>query len=342
MLILARRLVCSLALALPLGCPRAVSHDTPTVLPDPSVSSSAKTALSNVPHDPTVPLDPVDFGPVDVVTMVPKVPAFELGMMDHAQRYGWSFDSRLFGYCQPNGGRGDEQCFFHPAESKSGPVEHFGDWNDKTQEIDPKMSAALVARVSAMKLRATSDRWAFARDLEIAWDTPNGWTLRVGARVRGESASWSLVIADPSPYAKDGSVHPEVVAVSPDGQWLGAIAHTFHGEFSDTFLLKTISTNRAAALAYNDAGHAHHVRKEWSTAADLFRKAVAADSTFATSAYNLACAYARMGDSRAKTALDLAIERAGADAPRMKSNAIVDADFASVKTSAWFVTATAP
>jgi tetratricopeptide (TPR) repeat protein len=216
--------------------------------------------------------------------------------------------------------------------SSTPPLEKFSDWDEKRDEQDPKLEAAMKKRLAELDLRATSDTWAFARDVEIVWDTPNPATLRVGARIKGEPASFPIVLRNPSPYAADGSIHPEVIAVSPDGSTLGAMAHSFHGEFSDQFFVALMPVVRVAAHAYNDAGFAHHKKGEWKRAAELFAQAAAADPSFALASYNLACAYARLGDSRVERALRSAIERD----PDVKKRARVDEDLAPVRTAPWF------
>jgi hypothetical protein len=244
--------------------------------------------------------------------------------------YGWSTDSSTLAYCQTNGGRGDMSCQLRKA---SGAVEKIGDWDEGASAIDAKKHASIVGRIKSLGLHATSDKWAFARDLEITWDAKGG-TLRVGARVKGEAPSWSIVLVDAG--KSDGVAHPEVIAVSPDGKTLGALSHTFAGEFSDRFFAGTVSAQRAAAQAYNDAGFAHHKKSDFKASSELFAKATAADATFAIAAYNLSCAYAQLGDKKAKAALEAAIARAGAGAAKMKKNAKGDTDFAKVKDEAWF------
>lgn len=299
------------------------------------------------PSEPAVRADPVtklvpeagvpapDFGP-GPVAIVPAVPAFEHGMMDHATRYGWSHDNKWFGYCATNGGRGDTRCDFHSATP--GPRLLFSDWNDIRDEEDPAKRAAMEKRLAAMDVRAKSDAWAFARDLELTWDTPDGATLRVGARVRGEPPSFPIVLRDTSKFASEGSVHPEVIAVSPDGTMLGAIGHAFHGEFSDRMLVGLLPVIRVAAHAYNDAGYAHHKKGDYKRAAELFALAVAADATFALPSYNLACAYARLSDPRAESALRAAI----ALDPTLRMRARADEDLAPVRSAAWFSAAVPP
>lgn len=254
--------------------------------------------------------------------------------MDHAAAVGWSADSKAFGYCQESGGLGGEHCKFGHLDGS--PADTFDDEDLKTSETDPKKHAALEARLKAMGISQPKRDWAFARDLSIEWDDSAPETLRIGAKVKGEPApSYSIVLRDPTPAAKDGSIHLELLALSPDGKTIGAIAHSFYGEYSDTFFTATLPTVRFAAMAYNDAGFAHHKKKDWAGAADLFAKATAADPSFALPAYNLACAYARLGDPKSRPALTIALARAGAD-PSIATHAKTDEDLASLRGESWF------
>jgi len=241
------------------------------IAPDPVTSSA--------PHDAGPP--PVELGPPGPIVIRPTVPKLVTGMMDHAFVYGWSADSERFGHCATNGGRGDTRCELF---TKKGAREVFDDWNETKDEEDPIKRAALDKRIKELALRATSKEWAFARDLELTWDTPTGNTLRVGARVRGEAPSYSIVLHDTKYCAPDGSIHPEVIAVSPDGATVGAMAHCFQGEFSDVMVVATLPSTRVAAHAYHAAGVAHLQKDSSKRAAELFALARAADPTLPVAA----------------------------------------------------------
>lgn len=314
----------ALLLIVLVGCRKPTRPSEPAVRADP---------VTKLVPEAGVPAPEFASGPVAIV---PAVPPFVHGMMDHAIHYGWARDSKWFGYCAENGGRGDTRCDFHSAAP--GPRLLFSDWNDIRDEQDPGKRAALERRIATMEVRASSDTWAFARDLELTWDTPDPTTLRVGARVRGEPPSFPIILRDTSPFSTDGTVHPEVIAVSPDGTMIGAIGHAFHGEFSDRMLVGLLPAVRVAAHAYNDAGYAHHKKGDWKRAAELFELGAAADATFALATYNLACAYARLGDPRAEGALKAAIARD----PSARMRARTDEDFASVRSAAWFATVVNP
>lgn len=87
-----------------------------------------------------------------------------------------------------------------------------------------------------------------------------------------------------------------------------------------------------AARVYNDTGFRHHGAKDWARSAQLFEKAARTDPSFRLAAYNLACAWARLGDERANGALVQAI----ALDPDARRKAAADADFDTVREAPWF------
>jgi hypothetical protein len=157
--------------------------------------------------------------------------------------------------------------------------------------------------------------------------------LKVGARVDGEAPSYPIALSEPGNNGSYFTIHPELVAISPDGLHLAVLAHAFAGEFSDSFLVAVHDTRQLARSAYNDAGLARHKKGEFRRAAELFEKAVAVDPGAHLPRYNLACAYARLGDPRVKQALEAAI---AARAEESKASARKDPDFDSVRGEQWF------
>ncbi len=198
--------------------------------------------------------------------------------------------------------------------------------------------------VEALQLRGDrSGNWAYP-ELEITWttggegcakDPPVAEVVRVGARLPGEPAAYPmrLTLALTREGTCYGSGHPELIAVSPDGKYLGAIAHGFAGEWANDYPMAILPVAAVAEAAFNEAGLAHHRKGDYPRAAELFRKATAADPTSKTAAYDLACALARLGDARAEGALRDAIDLGGEDA---RTRARKDGDFAAVSTAPWF------
>lgn len=329
-----RRAVRFLVVALA-GCEkRGVSDDQmlrARHMPTPS-ASEIQTPVIDVPESASAAKPEARRAP-GPVSVVPAVPRLEPGMLTHVDAFGWSSDSERFGYCATSDGRGDRTCVFFP---HNGPKETIGDWNDAKDEPDPKLAAQQRARLRELGLVSKSGDWAFGDDLEIAWDVYRETVLRVGARVRGHAPSFSVMLRDRLDFGMVGGIHPDAIVVSPDGKWLGVVSHTFHGEFTDAYEVGTVRVARAASQAYNDAGYTLHRAANWRRAAELFRKAVDADPTFARPKYNLACAYARLGDPRTEGTLRAALASAGEDSAETKRKARSDPDFAGVADEAWF------
>lgn len=332
MSVVRRSLVCVLLLV---ACSRRAREQEVKVQRDPIATSA--TDDSGVTAEP-----PVDFGSPGLVVISPKVPPFVFGMMDHAQAFGWSKDGRVFGLSQLSVGYGATACELYTRDGKLD--EYFDDVDAAKAGTDPKKTKANEARIKALGLNVAAVPWRFARDVELTWTIvkgdamatpPRPGVLRVGARVHGEPISWVIALSERSTGYHE-EIHPEAIALSPDGEVLGVIAHAFGGEFSDRMLVELSPAARLASHAYNDAGYAHHAKGDYVASADFFRKAIAADGTHALSRYNLACAYARLGDPRAEKALREAISFGVGD--EVKKRARDDADFAGVRATSWFVT----
>jgi tetratricopeptide (TPR) repeat protein len=287
------------------------------------------------------PATPPSFGEPGPVTVEPKVPAAEHGMLDHAERFGWTKDSTEFGYCVVGGGAGDTHCEFL---STNGKQERLSDFDRDAGEPNPQKTRVLNARIA--RHSPAGANWSFARDLVLTWQaTPSleqkgpdpsalpkeRPRLRIGARVRDATRPALPVDIRAGEYAY--TIHPEAVLVSPDGKHLAALSHDFGGEFSDHFELAMFETNELAAQAYNAAGLELHERGAHAQAAELFHRAAYANPSSKLPMYNLACALARLGHSGARRALELAIERGGAEVRRKAER---DHDFDGVRQSDWF------
>jgi hypothetical protein len=130
-----------------------------------------------------------------------------------------------------------------------------------------------------------------------------------------------------------------MISLSPDGEYLGVIAHAFAGEYQDSFPTAVVPVGELAAHVYNDTGLVHHKHGDFARAAELFKRATFANPAFALGAYNLACADARLGSPETEPALALAIARGGAD---VRNKAGTDPDFDSVRAMPWFQRVVAP
>jgi Flp pilus assembly protein TadD len=95
-----------------------------------------------------------------------------------------------------------------------------------------------------------------------------------------------------------------------------------------------MTTGALASHIYNDTGFRLHQKKDYAGSRDLFLKAAWADPRAPLPPYNLACAYALLGDeANAEKALDLAIAVGG---DKVKARAKKDSDFAKVTGAKWF------
>lgn len=301
--------------------------------PAPSTLTSAGPS-SSVPVDLDL-SEPPSFGEAGIATIDPKIPPLERGMMDHSERFGWTSDSREFGYCMVGGGAGETSCGFLPAGGK---LEELTDFERGKDEPNRAKTQKLDARI-ARHTRAAA-RWPYARDLVLTWKaeipaekagSSQRARLRVGARVR--TSGRAALPIDIQAGLNAATIHPEAILVSPDGTKLGLLSHDFGGEFSDHFEVRVFETSELAAQAYNVAGLELHERGAYGEAALLFQRAAFANPKAKLPAYNLACALARLAHPRAKQALELAIARGG---PEVRQKAARDHDFDAVRTSDWF------
>ncbi len=259
--------------------------------------------------------------------------------MDHAFAVGWSKDGAEFGYCSTDGGLGATRCQFMTPEGK---LEKLSDRAPQGEDVDPALTKAIKERVQKRGYAVTASEWPYASDLLIAWNvqkpTPvdkKSPYLEVGARLRNSSQSTAtLVLRTPADKQIHWyEIHPEAIALSPDGKYLGVVTHSFAMEFSDTFEVKVVPSGVVAGEAYNDAGLAQHRQKHFKEAALLFHKAAYANPESKVATYNLACALAQLGDPGTRKALELAIAQGG---EAVKQKARTDQDFEPVRNEAWF------
>jgi len=217
-----------------------------------------------------------DLGEPGVVVVEPAVPAFEVGMMDHADRFGFSADSREFGYCMTDGGAGATRCGFLDARGR---LTALTDFSRERGEPDAAITALLGRRMAGDQ--APPGRWRYARDLVLVWQVtgthdPGDATpdvrvipvLRVGARVRtAATAVWLIEIAArPDAY----TIHPETIVASPDGATIAVLSHDFGGEFSDHFEVRSIPAAALARDAYMTAARERERAGDAAGARDLF------------------------------------------------------------------------
>jgi hypothetical protein len=329
----------------------------------PAEARPAKDATSPAPVDapepsPTARLPEVDFGPAGPLAVKGYPIDLPLGSADYADRVGFT-SSREFGYCGEFGGTEGESCRLVDA---AGNQRALNDFNGT--RIDPRVTAQIraVERSGLVRLRQKPGKlvppsvtgiWRFAHDIQMrvsatagVFDNPTGAAIsqpliRIGGALLGEDPVWVIVLSPPHQTMEGGeipfTIELNALALSPDGQELGAVTHAFCGEFCNEMQIVRRAAGAFAGRIYNDTGFRHHKRGEFVESASLFLRATSADPGVALYPYNLACAWARLSDPRARIALATAVARGG---PDFKKRAMGDHDFAAVQKEAWFVTIT--
>jgi hypothetical protein len=275
--------------------------------------------------------------------------AIRNGMNDPAYHFGFTKDGALFGWCAVLGGKPIERCEVVDRNGKPTVKERDGDDGDDPKKKRKPLTemvpnAAFIAidtnkkDWNEIKPPPFSGTWTFTDitlDVERIGggaDAKSPAVVKLGGAVGGEAPVHPITLASPGTAGPPHFAVMNGMTLSPDGSELGMVAHFFCGEYCDTFANKRITLRTLAALVYNDTGHRFHQKGDFSRAADLFQKAVAADPDAKLPAYNLACAWARLKDGRAKDALFHAIARD----PNAKNRAKTDKDFDNVRGEAWF------
>ncbi len=324
-----------------------------------SAASASPVASASAMPDAALPWP--DFGPPGPIVARGYPVPLGTGMDDPARWAGFTSDGQYFGYCGVGGGRGETRCDFVDASGKHLTMTDADDKGvhaKKTQQIHRWLKdhgvPQTVARggdPSSRMAPPLTGMWAFARDITLTVVTTPPThdaagkllaepSLRVGGVLAGEAPVYPINVS--APRRKAGAevieyhfVSPNAVALSPDGKDLGVVAHSFCMEYCDDFDVVRVPVTTFAGRVYNDAGYAHHEKGEWARAAALFLDATFADESKELYAYNLACAYARLGDApHAKAALSRAIAKGG---DGVKARAMKDDDFAAVRGQAWFL-----
>ena len=333
-------------LALAAGC-HAATH-APTAAPSASAPSAAPASVASAPAPPSLPSPPpLAPAPIRVVGYPLTV---STGMNDPADIVGFTRDGAEYGYCGTVGARypAVTSCDFvrrdgtHHLLSSD---DHDGFVPAKKKALDAWVRDQGVPKLDfsgppenhlAHPLRGA---WAFS-DITV-WVNPvqaDGVTtnavVKLGGVVAGEPVVYPVVLAaKPMGQVKYHTSIVNDLSLSPDGTEIGAVGHFFCMEWCNAFEIYRAKVGAFASLVYNDAGFARHEKHDWSRAAELFLKAAAADPSAKLPPYNLACAWARLGDARAKDALAVAIARD----PGAKARATKDADFDGVRDEKWFV-----
>lgn len=326
--------------------------------PPSAPAASASTATTPLSVDTGLQeLPKPDFGPRGpiVVTGYPK--KIGTGMDDSAEYVGFTSDGTKFGYCLHHGGLGQLDCVTRDATGKqlveTDVVPHP---ETAPSPLDPKKTAAIekwIASSGMPKLTQVKGTfewnppplegdWTYARDIELRVMTGAATQpfVKLGGALVGEEPVWVVTSSAPHRKMSGGGEIPYSFTVvnglqlSVDGNEIGMVTHSYCMEYCDDFEIVRMTANAFAGHVYNDTGFRHHKKGEYAKSAELFLFATFADPSADLYAYNLACAYARLGDAKAKPALALGIARGG---DKIKTRAKADEDFASVKSQTWFV-----
>jgi hypothetical protein len=337
---------------------------TKSAPPAPVLSASA-ISIAAPGSGAAVELSKPDFGPRGPIVVTGYPAPIGTGMDDFADQAGFTSDGAKMGYCLRYGGLGQLDCVTRDSAGKETVETDVVDHPEKAPSpLDAKKTAAIekwmatsgMPKVTPIKgthqvePSPLKGDWAFARDIELRVTTGAGALdksgnatsqpfAKIGGVLKGEEPVW--VVVSTAPHRKSGGLgeipyHFTVVnalQLSPDGNELGVVTHSYCMEYCDDFEIVRMTTGAFAGRVYNDTGFRHHQKGDYTKSAELFSLATFADPSSDLYPYNLACAYARLGDPKAKPALALAIARGG---DKIKTRAKSDADFASVKSEAWF------
>jgi hypothetical protein len=298
---------------------------TPAAVPQPAPAPK-KLAFVNVPKLPSAPIK-VNGYPHNIRN----------GMNDPPEFLGFTEDGKTFVTCGPMGGIEGESCAMVDDDGKRWTMAGTHEEPKKRKEIADYLRDHKVWKVKPRSIwdadgPPLTGSWDFS-DITLdvvriaaSGETPDGSLLhpahvQVGGAVAGEAPVHPLVFSsNPVPQAPPHWTALDAFVLSPDGQEFGFAADFFACEYCESSIVDRMRTNTLASMIYNDTGFRHHKKKEWAAAAALFEKAVAADPTARLPPYNLACAWARLGDPRAKQALAYAAEIDPTVATRAKTD----------------------
>ena len=163
--------------------------------------------------------------------------------------------------------------------------------------------------------------------------------LRVGGSVGGEAPVFPIIVnVKGFPGAPPFGGQWNGIVESPDKKELAFIGHFFCMEWCNEVAIARMPYGKIASLVFNDTAFRHHQKKDYAKSRDGFLRAAWADPRAPLPPYNLACAYALLGDeTNATKALKLAVAVGGEG---VKARAKKDSDFKSVLAAAWFVDVT--
>ena len=282
----------------------------------------------------------------------------DAGMRDLATWVGYSRDGKQViacGMMSPlSAGKGDEKgntCFVNTGkETKKLSLAESGDHF----VVGPELGAAITSlkegvsvdltrntKTGTLTPPAIATTWPYAGDLELEVMTApvneGSSILKVGGRYGKEEPVFSLSLSFKPKTPMPGVMFDAVwnaILPNPANDELAVMGHFFCMEWCNEMAITRVRYDEIASLVYNDTGFRHHQKKDYAGSRDLFLKATWANPRAPLPPYNLACAYALLGDgANAEKALKLAIAVAG---DKVKARAKKDTDFKSVLAAGWF------
>jgi hypothetical protein len=180
-------------------------------------------------------------------------PSRELGMTDEPQTVGWSAVTGEFAVCVSSGGAVCDSCEFHHRGrlARMSVGEDCG--NDRVTQ--PQFDA----RIAAGHFTITNGDWIHGAELVLVVAARQGepdldgiarGVVEIGVRRRaGEQVVWVERIESCFDGYCAPDVHIDAIAPSPDGRTIAVLAHTFAGEFTDTYPLRLLDADVLAAAA---------------------------------------------------------------------------------------------
>ncbi len=303
----------------------------PSPAPSPTLSPTLSPAPSPTPSPPpTAAAWPPS---LDVPTLPPPGPISAVGypagvrmcLPDPADHAGFT-DTGEFGYCAH---AMDWACEFVDAGGRRR-AESSAASGDSPQE-DPAKAHALEAWMKShlpalhvancvVTPASLAGTWAYPDIIVHVSTAPPRWQgdkllsqpfVRLGGSVAGRAPAFPVTISPRRKELSYNTTELNELALSPDGSELGWVVHSYCGEWCNEFEVTRTPAARFASLVYNDSGFAAYRAGDLAKAKDLFLRAAYIDADAELPAYNLACAYARLGDPHAEAALALAIARGG-------------------------------
>jgi hypothetical protein len=239
-------------LAFTAACTVPASVDEPS---EPSTAPQVvvETDAERTPTRPTAAPGPLEIAVGErLVQPTAFAPSQEIGMTDEPKKVGWSAMTGEFVVCVSSSGAVCDLCKFqHP----SGRLDQIGVGEDcgHTRVTRPDFDA----RLAAGHFTIVDGNWLYGAEIVLVVAARQGepdvdgiarGVIEIGVRRR---AGGEVVWLEQIEHCYDGycapDVHIDAIAPSPDGRTIAVLAHTFAGEFTDTYPLRLLDADTLAA-----------------------------------------------------------------------------------------------